>query len=242
MRVIILAAGRGSRLKSLTEKKPKSLIKINKKTILQHQLDIYKKCGINKIAIVTGYKKNLFDKFEIKKFNNKNWNKTNMVYSLIKAKHWLKNYNCIVSYSDILIGKETIQDLIKAKYKLTLPYNLNWKKNWKLRYSKPLSDLETFRINKNQDIIDIGNQAKTFKEIQGQFMGLLKFTPHAWNRVNFFLNKQNEKKENMQMTQLVQKIIKKKILKVKGIPIKDQWFEVDNFNDYLVAKKHYKEL
>lgn len=242
MRVIILAAGRGSRLKNLTEKKPKSLIKINKKTILQHQLDIYKKCGIKKIAIVTGYKKNLFNNLKVKKFNNKIWNRTNMVYSLIKAKNWLENYDCIVSYSDILIGEKTIQDLIKAKHKFTLPYNLNWKKNWKLRYSRPLSDLETFRINKKQDIIDIGNKAKTLKEIQGQFMGLIKFTPYAWNRINFFLSTQNEKKENMQMTQLVQKLIKKKILKVKGIPIKDQWFEVDNFSDYLVAKKYHKEL
>ena len=241
MRVIILAAGRGSRLKSLTEKKPKSLIKINKKTILQHQLDIYKKCGINKIAIVTGYKKNLFNNFKIKKFNNNKWNKTNMVYSLTKAKNWLENFNCIVSYSDILIGEKTIRFLIKAKYKFTLPYNLNWKKNWKLRYSEPLSDLETFRVNKKKDIIDIGNKAKTLKEIQGQFMGLLKFTPYAWKRINFFLNGQI-KKENMQMTQLIQKLIKKKILNVQGIPVKDQWFEVDNFNDYLVAKKYHKEL
>ena len=44
------------------------------------------------------------------------------------------------------------------------------------------------------------------------------------------------------MTQLIQKLIKKKILNVKGIPVKDQWFEVDNFNDYLVAKKYHKEL
>ena len=58
MNAIILAAGRGSRLKNLTDTMPKCLIEINDKSLLSRQLDIYNSINlISKIAIVRGYLK-----------------------------------------------------------------------------------------------------------------------------------------------------------------------------------------
>ena len=56
-RVLILAAGRGSRLKDITKDRPKCFIKVKNKEIINHQIDGIKKNGINKIGIVVGYKK-----------------------------------------------------------------------------------------------------------------------------------------------------------------------------------------
>ena len=51
--VIILAAGFGSRLLPLTKDKPKSLIEFDGKTLLERNIEIFKKHGINNITIVT---------------------------------------------------------------------------------------------------------------------------------------------------------------------------------------------
>jgi len=57
LKVIILAAGRGSRLGTLTENTPKILVEISKGlTILEHQIVNIYKCGISDIVLVGGYK------------------------------------------------------------------------------------------------------------------------------------------------------------------------------------------
>ena len=59
MRAIILAAGRGSRMQHLTNDKPKCLLEVNGKRLLEHQFEAITKAGIRSIAIVTGYKQEL---------------------------------------------------------------------------------------------------------------------------------------------------------------------------------------
>ena len=56
MKGIILAAGRGSRMKNLTSTKPKCMIKINGKMLIEYQIEALSSAGINEIGIVTGYK------------------------------------------------------------------------------------------------------------------------------------------------------------------------------------------
>jgi NDP-sugar pyrophosphorylase family protein len=55
--VIILAAGRGSRMNSLTEDLPKCLLEVVGKPLLQHQINALKTAGITDLLIVTGYKR-----------------------------------------------------------------------------------------------------------------------------------------------------------------------------------------
>ena len=55
MQAIIMAAGKGSRLGSLTESKPKSLLEIKGKRLLDINIAMLHKYGIWDITIVTGY-------------------------------------------------------------------------------------------------------------------------------------------------------------------------------------------
>ena len=70
MKAIILAAGRGSRMKNLTDDKPKYLVKLHQKLLLERQLESLCKSGINKIAIVTGYKHKMLSTYNLAKFQN----------------------------------------------------------------------------------------------------------------------------------------------------------------------------
>ncbi len=240
MRAIILAAGRGSRLKGLTKNKPKCFLKIKNKKIITHQIDALKKNGISNIAVVVGYKKDLFERLNLKIIFNKNWNKTNMVYSLFKASNWVKNEDCIICYGDIIYDNSIIKKLKNSKKKILLPSNVNWKKNWSLRYQNPLSDLETFKVNKNGTLKEIGNKALDYSEIQGQFMGLIKIDKKSIQKlIKIYKNLSFKNKLNLDFTSFLNLCIKKYKIKINVIGIKNKWFELDNYKDLQVIKKFY---
>jgi len=69
MKALILAGGRGKRLRPLTDKIPKSLIPINKKPLIQYSINYLKKFGINEIVICSGYKSKQIQNFLKKKKN-----------------------------------------------------------------------------------------------------------------------------------------------------------------------------
>ena len=54
MKALIIAAGSATRLGSLTKKIPKGLLKINNKSIIELQLDQFRKNNISDIIIITG--------------------------------------------------------------------------------------------------------------------------------------------------------------------------------------------
>ena len=63
MKGIILAAGRGSRMGDMTDQKPKCLIELNGQSLIDHQLNAFKDAGIEDIALITGYKRELLSKY-----------------------------------------------------------------------------------------------------------------------------------------------------------------------------------
>ena len=85
MKVIILAAGMGSRLGPLTNDKPKCMIKLLGQTLIERQIKIFHSYGINDITIVTGYKSKVVDIPNVNYVNNPNYETTNMNESLFRA-------------------------------------------------------------------------------------------------------------------------------------------------------------
>ena len=55
MKAVVLAAGEGVRLQPITATRPKHLIKVGGKPILEHCVDALKSCGLTEIVIVTHY-------------------------------------------------------------------------------------------------------------------------------------------------------------------------------------------
>ena len=54
--VIILAGGKGKRIKKLTAKKPKPLVKILNKPFIEYQIDLLRKQKVKKLIISIGYR------------------------------------------------------------------------------------------------------------------------------------------------------------------------------------------
>lgn len=62
MKAVVLAAGLGKRLATVSVEKPKVLVKIGEKTLIEHNLDKLRQLGINQIALVIGYKGEMIKK------------------------------------------------------------------------------------------------------------------------------------------------------------------------------------
>lgn len=235
MKALILAAGRGSRMKNLTDKIPKCLVKFKGKTLLEYQIEAIRKAEIREIGIVTGYKKEKLKGFGLTEFYNQSWDKTNMVSSLECAEKWFKNESLIVSYSDIFYEQSAIIQLKECKDNLAITYDPNWYEIWEKRFKNPLDDAETFRINKSNILTEIGGKTDNVSEIQGQYMGLLYFSPQGWKIIkNLRKNLDFKKRNEMQMTQMLSQIAKNQSFIIRAIPYYGKWGEIDSENDIKV--------
>jgi L-glutamine-phosphate cytidylyltransferase len=232
MKAIILAAGRGSRMKKLTDESPKCLVKLRGKTLLDLQLDAFKNAGISQIAIVTGYKRQLLANRGLEEFYNDRWAETNMVSSLACANAWLMEGPCIVSYSDIFYCIKALTMLMENPMSLAITYDPNWLALWTRRFGNPLLDAETFRLNLDNTVSEIGNKPRSVEEIQGQYMGLLRFEPEGWMEVLRICTALTSVEfDRIHMTWVLQKIIESGKVSINALPYNGEWGEVDTAKD-----------
>ncbi|HCL57691.1 MAG TPA: hypothetical protein DHW82_11885 [Spirochaetia bacterium] len=82
MDVVILAAGLGSRLKGLTEDKPKAMVSVLNKTLIDYALEFIDLSVINRVFIIGGYKKDILENHLKTKNNKKIFFIENKDYSL----------------------------------------------------------------------------------------------------------------------------------------------------------------
>ena len=232
MKAIILAAGRGSRMKELTIDKPKCLLKVKGIPLLERQLYSLKKAGIKDIAIVTGYKNDMLSKYGLKEFHNERWHETQMFFSLTKAESWLNNFSCIISYSDIFFDSDIVSNLIKDKSDLAISYDKDWLSLWSKRFERPLDDAESFRVNNMDFLTEIGQKVNNIKDISGQYMGLIKTTPTGWKKLeDIFRLLDHDNQEKIHFTKILNYAITNHNDFIKVIPVTSSWGEVDTKND-----------
>jgi len=232
MELIILASGRGKRLRSLSNK-PKCFTKIFKKTLIEHLSVNFKK--FDKIFLVVGYKSFFFKKLKfdnLKLVINKNYNSSNMVQSLYCAKKFIKK-DIVISYSDIFFDPKII-DRLKTINKSSLALKKNWLSIWKKRMSmkKILKDAENIQLSKGK-VISIGEKIKTLPK--AQFMGLIKLKKNDYNLSMKFYKK--IKKPKIDMTSFLNLLIKNKIINLRYFLTKRFWYEIDSPSDLTALKK-----
>ena len=108
---------------------------------------------------------------------------------------------------------------------------------WRARNDNPLDDAETLKLRKDCTISEIGQKPKSLDEIEGQYMGLMKFSANGLRQIKEIFNSAAKDKkvlgkevENAYMTDLLQAVIDSE-KKVTAVPIYGEWIEVDTVDD-----------
>lgn len=237
MKMIILAAGQGTRLRPLTNEKPKCMVEYKQKPIIDYILEVAN--NITDIAIVCGYKAEVLKEYlegkELVFFTNEQFEKTNMVSTLFKAKEFMDD-DLIISYADIVYKQEVLEKLIASQDDFSVVVDRKWKDLWLQRMDNPLNDAETLKVFCG-NIIEIGKKPNSYDDIEGQYIGLIKIKKSIIRQViNYYESLDNnglydgKDFHNMYMTSFIQMIINN-LFDVKPVFIDGGWVEVDSIDD-----------
>ena len=228
MKAIILAAGMGTRLRPYTLEKPKCLVEINGKSLLDYQIEILRYCGVEEIVIVGGYKAEMLEGKADRLYINKKYKDTNMVWTLFEVKNELQG-DVIITYGDIVYSHQILDDLINSNFEISVAIDKLWEEYWKARFQDPLSDAENLILDNHSNILKIGGEAKNLLNINGQYIGLMKFKEEGIEAMKeCFITLKN--KHSAYMTDLIQNIIDTGF-RVSAIEFYKPWIEIDSVKD-----------
>lgn len=121
MQAIILAAGMGSRLKSLTQYNTKCMVKVNGVGLIDRMMAQLDKLNLNKIVVVVGYRgRQLMDYIEalgvntpVEYVDNDIYDKTNNIYSLALAKEYMVQDDTLLLESDLIFEDSVLEKLVE---------------------------------------------------------------------------------------------------------------------------------
>jgi phosphoenolpyruvate phosphomutase len=113
-RGIILAAGSHLTLGDLVADRPKCLIEIRGRTILERQLETLSQVGVNDVALVRGYRKDRLPKKGPRYVDNDEYADTGEIYSLYAAREELTG-DVLVLYGDLIFDETCVDRLLHCR-------------------------------------------------------------------------------------------------------------------------------
>jgi L-glutamine-phosphate cytidylyltransferase len=243
-KALIVAAGLGSRLKTHTKNLPKCMLDFGGKTLLERQLDAYKKCNINNISLIRGYKKEKINYKGINYYDNKDYKNNNILNSIFYAEKNI-NGNLIISYSDILFDPSVVQRLIESNHDISVVVDIDWRGYYVGRKDHPISEAENVIFNSDNKVEKIGKINTGNEEVHGEFIGMIKlsnrgteiFKEHFHRLKKIYWNKPFQRAKIFQkayLTDFIQELVDIGI-KVHCVIIESGWKEIDTVEDYQKA-------
>ena len=244
MKALVLAAGQGSRLRPLTDDRPKVLVELLGRSLLAHQLDVFAACGIDEVAVVGGYKIEQIQAQGLECYANARYETTNMVESLLAAREFLAgDSDVIISYGDIVYEADNLRQLMKSDADVALMVDMNWRTYWQQRMDDPLRDAETFKFKDDDRVAELGKKPESYDDIEAQYTGLIKISASALPRLLAFYDALDQSARydgqdfnNMYMTSFLQLLIDAG-WNVEGVRVAGGWLEVDTTGDLALYER-----
>jgi len=239
---LILAAGKGTRLLSLTREIPKPLIKVNNLPIILRLLNALEKTGIKKCLIVVGYKAKVLrrqidrkykNRLRVEYITNKEFASTNNMYSLWLARDYLLGYDCLLLEADVVFDWRLLRLL-----------------NWDSPHSFWLADkfrkdmngalLVTDKKRRIRQIRIVKSKPRAHKDNYFKSIGILSLKNALTRKLFKWLDKEQKAgNKNIYYDLVLAKHLKEADLFVKYID-KFKWWEIDNEKDLEYARKLFK--
>ncbi len=176
MQPIIIGAGRGQRLKSMTEHQPKCFTKVGERRILDWTLEAFEKAGLRTPVFIGGY---LIESVQgdyagLTFCHNKDWPNNNILASLFYAEpHMEEGFIC--SYSDILFKDSVIRRAVEHPGDIVLCVDTHWRDRYQGRTQHPEDDAE--KLTAEDDRVTRIHRSIPSEEATGEYIGVAKFSP-----------------------------------------------------------------
>lgn len=245
MKAVIVAAGRGSRLRPHTDTAPKCLLPFAGRRLVDWQISALRSNGIADIGIVGGYKVEALADLGLQIWENARWHETNMVYSLLRAREVLESgVDIIVSYGDIVYEPRVLAALLATEGDIAVVVDRNWEALWTLRHEDPLGDAESLKMSPEGRLLEIGRKIDSLAEAEAQYIGLIRLSAEGARRlVNFYDAAapdgawlMGRTRETCYMTDLLRGMIEAGDVLVAA-PVDGGWLEFDTGEDIEAYKR-----
>ena len=242
---VVIAASKGEQLQHLTKNKPKCMLDIHGKPLLERLTSTLKKDNIGKITIVSGYKSKVIEnELNLSNVNiivNKEYNKNNELYSLYKAASEIKE-NCIICYGDIIFRKYILDALLSFENDIVIVVDALFKKK-KKDYEKDLVICDrpftgNYLLEKKPASLKCICLDEKKCKVDGQWIGLIKTNIKGSKIIKDELKILSKQKKFNSLTipDLFNSLIKKK-KKISVLYIAGQWLNVNDAFDLAEARK-----
>ena len=136
---------------------------------------------------------------------------------------------------------------MKSSEEISVMVDKDWLRYWNLRFTDPLSDAESLIINSDNSIKDIGKKTDDYKNIQGQYTGLLKIKSSSIMSILDFYNDLDKNKiyykkkfNELDFTTFLQILIDH-AWKVYAVTVSNGWLEIDSKTDLNLYEKLEKK-
>ncbi|MBK5935474.1 NTP transferase domain-containing protein [Halorhodospira halophila] len=238
MKAIILAAGQGTRLRPLTDDRPKCMVELAGKPLLEHQLEVLRGAGIDDIHVVGGYRAEWLERGDCTLHINEYFAQTNMVATLFAAESVMDGReDLIIAYGDIVYEPRVLEALLECQAPVCLSVDRAWYRYWAARMDEPLSDAETLKLTDGNRITELGKKPRGYEEIEGQYMGLIKVRADhvpalapTWRGMDREAIYDGKDYDNMYLTSYLQHLIDRG-WEIRAALVDNGWLEIDTVED-----------
>ena len=235
MKAVILAAGQGTRIRSVHGEHPKCLIEVDNATILDHQLDALSMVGINDVAIVVGYEKEQIIAHvnartllrpRIRFIESPAFAITNNIYSLWLALDWLRGDSFIVLNADVIFNPEILDVAVRPNAPISMIVDPLWRDE---TMKVVILDDHVIRMSKNM----------SREEFSGTYIGITVFSKAIQDR---FFQKMEDVIGASRVNEFFNVVVQE--LANEGVPVGYTstdglpWAEIDDPVDLTFAQRH----
>ena len=241
MKVIILAAGRGTRLGHHTKEIPKGLVDVNGKSIIERQIELFEKNGITDIVIVRGYKKEKFCWDNVTFIDNEDFANNNQLASLVLAQNMVSG-NVLILFGDLIFEQTILDQILASSSDISIAVDLNWKERYDENRNNQfpaLAEIENDKITRISE-----NKSLIRKKLSGEFFGIMKLSSKGSKILTDVIEKTKYNKGKFhdsnsftmgKIPDIIEEVIELGFI-VQPVFVNGKWFEVDTILDLEKAK------
>ena len=242
---IIIAGGKSTRIRPLSNEIPKTMIEVYGKSILERQIEVFQSCGISDITAVTGYHSEKINLPNINCIKNEEYKTTNVNEGLFCAKAKL-NDSVIITYGDIIFDHEVLEQTLNFKGDIGIVIDLDWEKQYTGKFGRPISEADNVIMNKKQILKISKNLTKKDDLILAESIGIFKLSKSG---AKILLDRYNHLKKSHKgkfhsassfkdafFMDMIQDLIDTNVI-IEPIPINGRWCEIDTQLDLERAKE-----